>query len=114
MTDSKLPAAVKIGSRHFKIEEWNTISSISANRFGECDKTAKVIRVATHYGLQEAGGTLLHEILHAIYDVWKLDDGMTEEHVVAVMAEALCAVWMDNPDVMEFIRLSQGAAGRRR
>ena len=99
-----LPASVKIGHRTYKIEDWNPRGSVAAHRYGECSHLESTIRVATIYGSVNAGETLLHEIMHAAWCFVRLQDADDEESTVGPLANALSAVWIDNPGVMDWIK----------
>lgn len=46
---------------------------------------------------------MLHEILHAIYWVYGVEDEDKEERLVGMMASALTQVWRDNPQVVTWL-----------
>lgn len=104
MTEGRpLPSSVKIGYRTFKIEQWDPIDAIGANRYGEVCPTSLKIKIATHYGQVEAANTLQHEILHAIWCTWPIHETDDEERLVSTIANALSTVWLDNPSVLAWI-----------
>jgi len=55
--------------------------------------------------------TVLHEISHAIWWAYGLEDDDKEERVVATMASAWVQVYRDNPWLIDFIRTRTGSAG---
>lgn len=48
--------------------------------------------------------TLIHEINHAIYWAYKLDDEDKEERIVSTFATAWTQIYRDNPALMDFIK----------
>lgn len=47
--------------------------------------------------------TLLHEITHAIWFVWNIQDRDDEERTVTAIGTGLATVWRDNPEVFKWI-----------
>jgi hypothetical protein len=99
----ELPTSVKIGYRVFKIVEWDHHVSATKSRFGECDKNAGEIRLTLMFGRTKAANTLLHEILHACYDGFNIQDADDEERTVGAIGDALCTIWVDNPEIFVWI-----------
>lgn len=50
--------------------------------------------------------TLLHEILHAVYFVWNLEDKDDEERTVTGLSTGLSTVLHDNPELVELLSSS--------
>ncbi len=104
MTDAiNLPAAVKVGRRVYAVEDWNIRGAVGADRYGECSHTEATIRVCTAYGRHQAAATLLHEILHAVWCMWRLRDDDNEERTVGALENGIATVWVDNPQVFAWI-----------
>ena len=99
----RLPASVKIGYRVYKIVEWTASQGAAANKYGECSHVMREIRVDLTHGMREGANTLLHEIVHAICSVWYQSENDKEERTVSLISNGLSTVWVDNPDVMEWI-----------
>ena len=97
-----LPATVKVGYRTYRIEIWDTLEAMGANRYGECSHTARCIRVDVRHGPVQAAETLLHEILHAVWTIQMLKDDDGEERAVSAVSNGLTAVWIDNPGLLEW------------
>jgi len=92
-----MPGPVKIGPWVYKVEVWHTHSANSANRFGECERSTRTIRVDNSYGPRQTAETLLHELLHAIYDTWCVDETDNEERTVRAITLGLSSVFVNNP-----------------
>ena len=95
------PAKIKIGYYTYLVEDWPPDRASLAQRFGECDRNEKVIRVCRQHGDHKAADTLLHETMHALYSEYKLEDADLEERTVGALALGLSGVFLDNP---EFLR----------
>jgi cob(I)alamin adenosyltransferase len=98
-----LPSSIKVGYRDFCVEEWAPSEAISSGRYGECDKANAVIRVTTIHGVDKAANTLIHEVLHACFDVAGIADEDAEERTVTHLANALTQVIRDNPDLVAYL-----------
>jgi hypothetical protein len=96
-----IPTKVKIGALDYRIE----VAVLPDNDYGNCDTHTQVIYLTPNQTAQSAADTLLHEILHAIYN----DSGLftikrpDEEITVRLIATWLKGVFRDNPEVTEFI-----------
>ncbi|MGI9486268.1 MAG: hypothetical protein ACR2RF_10405 [Geminicoccaceae bacterium] len=104
MTD--LPKTVRIGYADYRVQPWPHHEAAAAGRYGECSSYELVIRIDD--GLLDrsplkAADTMLHEILHAIYWVYGVEDEDKEERLVGMMASALTQVWRDNPQVVAWL-----------
>ncbi|MDR3538792.1 MAG: hypothetical protein P4L71_20015 [Acetobacteraceae bacterium] len=105
---SLLPEPVKIGYRTYHVEAWEHLAAMSAERRGECSHIEHVIRVDTVYGKTETAEILLHEILHAVWTVFRLEEGDTEERIISASANGLTAVWLDNPGLLAWFQSNLG------
>lgn len=99
-TEPKFPTSIKVGWKTYAIEDWcHKIASANA-RYGEADHAEKTIRIDRSYGALQSAETLLHEVLHAVWDIWQISESgcHEEEYLVASQASGLTAVWRDNPE----------------
>lgn len=99
----ELPKQVKIGWRVFRIEAFDPLEAIGKDRYGECNKVSGVIRVDTVHGARQSAETLLHEILHAMFSIFRMREKDDEEDIVQTASHGLASIWVDNPDVMAWI-----------
>lgn len=98
-----LPKSVKVGYRVYPIEDWAPAVAEAAGRDGECHRPQGVIRVRTDFDPQYVAEVLLHEVLHAGYDMGGLKAEDDEERVVTVLTCQIMQIWRDNPDLVEFV-----------
>ena len=98
-----LPTVVRVGYRDYAIIEWDRKDAASSDRYGECDKANAIIRVSTDYGALKAANTLLHEVLHACFDVAAIEGDDPEERTVTSLANVLAQVIRDNPDLVAYL-----------
>lgn len=102
-----LPDKIKIGHTVYDVREMSdTEYRVSDTPFGLTDKEAKKISVRLkNVSNEEVANTVLHEILHALYEFMYLevavDSKDPEEYVVNMMANGLSMVMADNPEVFQ-------------
>lgn len=102
MADVKLPKSVRIGHRNYTIVHWRPAQSAGRGAYGECSLPEAEIRVDTSSGIEKARETLLHEILHAIYYEWAMQDEDKEERIVATYATAITTAMVMNPELRKW------------
>ena len=96
----QLPKKVKIGCFTYVVEAWSEDLAEAAKSFGSCSNRHHRIQVATHYSDDKVRAILLHEVLHAIWDVWSLEDEDDEERIIRTLTHGLMAVINDNPKLL--------------
>lgn len=99
----KLPTTIRIGWLDYSVEEWPALEALSDGKEGDCDKSNSVIRVCTAYGPVRSAEVLLHETIHACWDMGSLGSRESEERVATVLAKQLAQVWRDNPKLVAFV-----------
>lgn len=98
---------IYIGGVTFDYEESNELFD-----YGECDKHSRVIRVHRSQPQCQKVDTILHEILHAIWDVYALEEKDDEERMVTCTARGLTCIYRDvrnKPflDYLNYLRVPQ-------
>ena len=101
MTD--LPQHLKVGSVIYRIVEMGYQQANAEGLDGCCEVGQKIIRIREDLNRDDKARILLHEVLHAAYNMGDLSDGCTEEKVVTVLANQLTQIWRDNPDFVRFM-----------
>ena len=102
----KIPKKIKVGYRDYKLEEWKQTVASANDAHGQFFAKEGIIG----YTVEEKGvshaNTILHEIIHAIIYQWNIDLGeKTEEHLVNGLTNGLIAVFVDNPNLMDYLKL---------
>ena len=97
---SELPKRIKVGYRTYKVQTWPVLEAIGADCSGETCHVSRVIKVDVTRGGVQIAETLLHEILHAIWDVQVMEIKDPEERLVTCFASGLTGVWIDNPSLL--------------
>ena len=99
---SKYPRKIKIGPYNYVVE---LFPDATHSDHGACVYNHQTIFLSANQHAERAGDTLLHEVLHAIWDVAGFDvmPDLHEESIVRGMATMLSAVLKENPQLAKFI-----------
>ena len=98
--DIAIPTEIKLGYRVIKIE------SRTMEDFGEYINFENKIIYNNRITPPELTNTILHEILHAIFQdrIVDLVSENKEETIVSALANGLITVFVDNKNLLEFIK----------
>ncbi len=96
-----IPNNLKIGAATYRVE----VGNLPDGDYGNCDTHTQVITISDNQTAQSAGDTLLHEVLHAIWNESGLGfvKRIDEEVTVRITATWLRMVLLDNPELPGFI-----------
>ena len=103
MAKLKLPPYAKVAHRKYRIEVWCHKAAQASQRYGECSSVEAVIRIDESLDAEKARDTLLHEVLHAIYAEYRLEDEDKEERTVSTIATALTQVMVDSAELRKWL-----------
>ena len=97
---------IKVGYRDYKLEEWKQTVASANDAHGQFFAKEGVIG----YTVEEKGvshaNTIIHECLHAIIYQWNMDlEEKVEELVVSGLANGLTTIFVDNPKLMDYLKL---------
>lgn len=99
-----LPEFIRIGPFNFAITKMSENRASSERRYGFCSTVEQEIGIQRNVpSAQKAVDTFLHEINHAIYYAYDLQDDDKEERTCGSMATAMVQIFRDNPWVAEWI-----------
>ena len=104
--NATLPESIKIGYRDYKLEAWKQTVATSNEASGQFFIKEGVLG----YNQEEKGvshaNTILHEIMHGIVYQWNMDlDERVEESIVNSLTNGLTTVFVDNPQLLDYLRL---------
>lgn len=99
-----LPPYIKVAAFDIKVYPWDYRAATAANRFGEFSCIEQCIRIDTTVSRFKIIDTLFHEINHAIYWAYNLEDSDKEERIVGIFATAWVQVIRDTPGLIPFIQ----------
>lgn len=96
------PRKLKIGPYTYSIELY---PDATYSDHGACVYNHQTIFISPNQHAERAGDTLLHEVLHAVWDLSGFDQvaDLNEENIVRSIATWLTLVLKDNPKLVEFI-----------
>jgi len=105
MVKIQVPESIKIGYRDYKLEEWKQTVATANEAQGQFFQKEGIIGyVVDEKGVSHAN-TVLHEVLHAIIYQWHIDlEEKVEELVVNGLANGLTTVFVDNPELMDYLK----------
>jgi|694.fasta_scaffold34507_14 hypothetical protein len=97
-----IPKKVKIGQVDYTV---HLFPQEHGDNYGVCLNHHQRIYLSQNQTWQQAGNTLLHEIMHAIYHQSGLSsiEKLDEEPIVNIMATWVHLVMLENPEAAEFI-----------
>lgn len=99
----ELPAHLRVGPVVYRVVEMDYQDAAAQGVDGLCELGQRTIRIREDLNRDDQARILLHEVLHAAYNMGDLSDGCTEEKVVTVLANWVTAIWRDNPDFVRFM-----------
>lgn len=104
-----MPKTVKVGWKIFAVEIWPETDARDHNRLGEINHTKQIIKISDMVPEPQQAEILLHEILHAIDNMFCPDFEELARHkepsetVVGQFTHGLCTVIADNPDLRKYL-----------
>lgn len=99
-----MPSSIKVGYRTYTIRTWDILEADNANAWGLCDHANGIIWLCTEIDPKIVVDTLLHEIMHAIWNYMGLDEKHGEEPIVHRIGTGLTQVFCDNPQLVQWIQ----------
>ncbi len=106
----KLPNKIKVACFDIEIREWDTKTANMRRCYGEYSADELIIRIDVTQKEQRVVETLIHEIIHAIYNLYNINDDDKEERIVSAMSRGWLQVYRDNPDLLKLIHCHTKAA----
>lgn len=98
-----LPPKIKVACFDIDIIAWGSSAANARRAYGEFSNEEKLIRIDTTVDRWQVFSTLLHEINHAVYCAYGIQDEDKEERIVDVMGNAWAQIYRDNPHLVEWI-----------
>jgi len=99
---TKRPTKIKVACFDIDIVDWKPHST--RGKFGEYSSLENIIRIDFSVDKINIVDTLIHEINHAIFWAYGIEDEDKEERLIGVFSTAWTQVFGDNPDLLEFIK----------
>ena len=101
---------LKIGHRDISVIPMTPSESETLGAWGQWEPAHGLIRIAAHLAPTEQVRILLHEIIHACWNIYRLPKRVDEEMACERLDRALATVFRDNAEVLGVIHqgLSNG------
>ena len=96
-TSLRRPTKIDVLNQTYKVE-WIH----SAENHGSVDLDKCVISITKGFPPKTTASTLLHELLHVIYNSMGVGEKMNEEDIISRMETGLATAWKDNPLVFQW------------
>ncbi len=103
MTNTKLPAEIKVASHMYKVSLKDREWYHESGKRGECDKNETKIWISEGMTVSRTVETFIHEILHAVYYEYGIQDEDEEERIVTALATGFSQVIKDNPELLKYL-----------
>ena len=100
---TELPKSTRVAAFDIEFTEWTSHEGNDRRAYGQFSSTQQTISVDTSVKPQKLLDTTLHEINHAIYWAYGLEDEDKEERIVATFATAWAQIYRDNPELLKWI-----------
>ena len=101
----KLPPSIRVGAYDFEIEQWHANKAAGARRWGECSCTEMRISIQQDMPCRvQTVHTLVHEINHAVWWAFGVEDEDKEERTVNLSANGWTCVYRDNPWLLDWLK----------
>lgn len=100
-----LPALMRVGGFDIKIEKWTVHQAAGAARYGEFSSIEQVIRIQLGISSRyKAVDTFLHEVNHALFWAYGIEDEDKEERIVGALGTAWMTLHRDNPWLCDWLK----------
>jgi hypothetical protein len=100
-----LPASIRVGPFDFAIDPMSAERAMGQSRFGEFSACEGHIAIQLDMPCPiKAADTFLHEVGHAIFWTYGIEDDDKEERTVSLFGTGWTQVFRDNPWIMDWIK----------
>jgi hypothetical protein len=102
---SSLPDSIRVGPYDMRLLPLDASTADAAGVFGYFKRKDQVIALdISHVSCAGLADTLIHEITHAIWWVYGLEDKDEEERTVATLSTGWTQVYRDNPSLLDWLK----------
>ena len=108
-----IPKRLKIAGKTVKVELIGLEQAQEEEVWGQFMADEARIQICAEHTPEFVLDTLLHEILHACYAYWNMQDHDDEERIVHTMASALQSLYTENANLLKCIQMYTKAARRQ-
>lgn len=101
----RLPKNIRVGAFDVAIDKWDASQSASSQRYGEFSSIEQRVSIQLDMSTRhKAVDTFLHEITHAIFWAYGIEDEDKEERITGVLSTGWTAFYRDNPWLLDWIK----------
>ena len=102
----KIPEKIKVGYKEYKLEKWKQTIANAGDAHGQFFAKEGIIGYTSEETGVSHANTILHELIHAIIYQWNIElDEKAEEHLVNGVTNGLTAVFVDNPNLIDYLKI---------
>jgi hypothetical protein len=98
-----IPASIKVAGETIVIETYGMETAGATGIFGAFNALHAKLIICDELSKMACLNTMLHEIGHAIYFFYGIEDADEEEKTVNQMGIGWAQIWKDNPDLVKFL-----------
>ena len=103
MSTNPLPGIIRVGPFDMRILPWAHQEAATRGKFAEFTVPEFAIRIDVSMPPAKIVDSLIHELNHAIFWVYGIEDRDKEERLVGTLATAWTAIFRDSPEVLDCI-----------
>lgn len=105
------PKAVRVNGKTYAMNFTPKNPLIEFANHGYCDNAKQAIHIEGDQTAFEECDTVIHELLHAVWNQMSLSDldEQLEERVVRALGTGLTGLYSDNPKLLDYIKTALGA-----
>lgn len=98
------PKTLKIGPYRYEITFKKDLTNDKGDAlYGWCQNGEHTISIRTDLPIERERTTLVHEVLHALWDMSALPNKPAEEQAISTLAPLLIAFLEDNPKFLRYL-----------
>lgn len=103
----RIGKTLKVGSSLYTIVFQENLFMDNIRVWGAHSYNSQIITLETNMTYHLTAEVLLHEITHAIFNMFSLNDTSTEEQIAEAMGKGWAMVFLDNPWLTKFMQHKQ-------
>lgn len=100
----KIPSKIKLGPYLYRIEMVKSLQDgKGTDLMGHCKSGEHLIELREELPPDRERAVLLHELMHAMWEMGALEEETKEELAVLILSPLLLGVMKENPKLMEYL-----------
>lgn len=90
---------IKIGYKEYEVIKKNEVIELPSECYGRIDYDRETIEISTKFSQKQQNQTLLHEIIHGIFEKLDMYELEKDEKLVDQLSKELYMLITDNPHI---------------